>query len=270
MAYRSWMTGSALVVAALSGAALAQSASTPQAAPAVSPPSPYLTRDQMPNSAEILPPPPAFGSQEMQRDEAGAADAIAHQSGPRWELAKSDAVLTPAAMDATFSCAAGIEISPTATPALSKVMAIAGRTMGMSTGKAKDKYQRPRPFMINNKPSCTPKDEAGLRTNGSYPSGHSAMGYGTALVLTELFPDRATQIIARGRAYGDSRRVCNVHWASDIEEGRFMASATFARLQADPVFQQEMAAAKAELAALGDKAPLKRDCAAEAAALAGK
>jgi acid phosphatase (class A) len=104
-----------------------------------------------------------------------------------------------------------------------------------------------------------------LRKDGSYPSGHSAIGYGWGLILAELFPDRASRLVARGRAFGDSRRVCNVHWLSDVEEGRIAAAATVARLHADAYFRKDLDAARAELA--GAK-PVTRDCAAEAAALA--
>ena len=81
-------------------------------------------------------------------------------------------------------------------------------------------------------------------------------------------PERTNQIIKRGRAYGVSRMVCNVHWSADVESGRAMGAATVARLHADPVFQLDMAAAQQELAELIDRGlPPSRDCAAEAAAL---
>ena len=38
------------------------------------------------------------------------------------------------------------------------------------------RYQRARPFVENGAPTCTPEDEADLRGNGSYPSGHTAIG----------------------------------------------------------------------------------------------
>ena len=123
--------------------------------------------------------------------------------------------------------------------------------------------------MENGKPTCTPEDEAELRGNGSYPSGHTAIGWLWALVLAQAVPERTDALLARGRSYGESRLVCNVHWNSDILQGRFMGSGTFARLQSDPVYQADMAAAKVELAAA--RAPGSasgRDCTAEAAALA--
>ena len=79
--------------------------------------------------------------------------------------------------------------------------------------------------------------------------------------------DRSAELVARGRAFGDSRRVCNVHWLSDVEQGQVVASAVFARLQSEPEFQADLAAARAEAKAVaGTNAPT--GCDAEAAALA--
>lgn len=166
-----------------------------------------------------------------------------------------------------MSCAAGRAIDPEATPKTAALLRKAFPDFGIATGAAKRKYMRPRPFMSNGKPTCTPKSEPGLRGDGSYPSGHSAIGYGWGLVLAELLPERTNQLVARGRAYGDSRRICNVHWLSDVEEGRIVATAVFARLQAEPAFRADLKAAREELATLPAKPP--GDCAAEAAALSG-
>jgi hypothetical protein len=105
--------------------------------------------------------------------------------------------------------------------------------------------------------------------DGSYPSGHTAIGWAWALILTEIAPDRADAILARGRAFGESRVVCNVHWHSDVVEGRFVGAAAVARLHADPAFRADMEAAKLEVTAVRAKG-LKPscDCEAEAGALA--
>ncbi|MBY0421970.1 MAG: phosphatase PAP2 family protein, partial [Parvularculaceae bacterium] len=110
--------------------------------------------------------------------------------------------------------------------------------------------------MINKQPTCTPAEEARLCGNGSYPSGHSAIGFGWGLVLAEIFPERAAALVARGRDFGDSRRICNVHWLSDVEEGRIAAAATFARLQSEKAFAADLDAARREAAS----APASKDC----------
>lgn len=96
-----------------------------------------------------------------------------------------------------------------------------------------------------------------------------AIGWVWALVLTQAVPGHTEALIARGRSFGESRAVCNVHWQSDILAGRFMAAGTFARLQSDAAFRADVAAASVELAAARTRGQAPdRDCAAEAAALA--
>ena len=121
---------------------------------------------------------------------------------------------------------------------------------GLSTYRAKNHYQRPRPFMVNNTPVFSPENEEKLRGDGSYPSGHTAIGWAWALILTELFPDQTDAILQRGKEFGISRNICNVHWHSDVVAGRTMGAATVARLHADNQFLIDMAAAKKEINAL--------------------
>nr|QQZ50764.1 hypothetical protein JKL49_05215 [Phenylobacterium glaciei] len=54
--------------------------------------------------------------------------------------------------------------------------------------------------------------------------------------------------MAAGKQVGDSRVICGVHFQSDIEAGRTLASAMVARLHGDPDFQRDLAAARQELA----------------------
>ena len=123
--------------------------------------------------------------------------------------------------------------------------------------------------MVDGVTSCTPAEEGYLRTNGSYPSGHSSIGWLWALVLTEIAPDRTDAILQRGRAFGQSRGICGVHWKSDIEAGRIIGAATFARLQSNPLFGAQLEAARAEVASERTRgAAPAGNCASEAAALA--
>lgn len=260
----------AVVLAATSAMVIGQTSSTPTAAPSAPrslPTSGYLPRGAVPDSLLLNPPPPAAGSPAEARDLEAAKAAIALQGSPRWTLSTRDAELLTPGATGTFSCAAGVAIGPQTTPRLQALLRRTLLDLAVSTSPTKRKYMRQRPFMVNGKAVCTPEAEAVLRHDGSYPSGHSALGYGWGLILAQVIPDRAAELVARGRAYGDSRRICNVHWLSDVEEGRVVASAVVARLNAEPAFLADVDAARAEVAALTDRNTGK-DCAAEAAALA--
>jgi len=206
----------------------------------------YLDTEALPNSLELIPPPPGEGSAAFALDEEVIRKVLPLRDTPRWNLAIEDANLDfPEALGA-FSCALGIPITDKDTPHLCMLLRRSGADAGLSTYTAKKHYQRKRPFMVNGEPVCTPEKEELLRKDGSYPSGHTALGWAWALILTEIAPDRANAILARGRAFGESRSVCNVHWHSDVVEGRFMGAAKVARLHADPVFCAQLEAAKAE------------------------
>ncbi|SCY78503.1 acid phosphatase [Desulfoluna spongiiphila] len=229
----------------------------------------YLPTESLPNSLALIPLPPEDSSAAFALDKDVQERSRKLAETPRWELAAVDAELMFPAAAETFSCALGIAITKEETPHLYMVLRRSLADAGLSTYTAKDHYKRVRPFVMMEQPTCFPQDEDHLKNDGSYPSGHTAIGWAWALILTEIAPDRADRLIARGRAFGESRVVCNAHWYSDVMEGRFMGAATVAKLHADPVFCADLAAAKAEYAvALSKGLSPTGDCEAEAETLA--
>lgn len=109
---------------------------------------------------------------------------------------------------------------------------------------------RPRPFMVMNEPTITPDDEVYLRKNGSYPSGHTILGWSTALILSSINPERADTILARGLMYGESRVIVGAHWQSDVNAGYVAAAAAYAKLQTSPRFMEQLAKARKEFEAI--------------------
>ncbi|HEL3863944.1 phosphatase PAP2 family protein [Stenotrophomonas maltophilia] len=228
----------------------------------------YLDARAVPASLALVPAPPTAGSAGFALDEQVSREARALRGSPRFAQATLDAELGFPEGANQFSCAVDIDVDAVKTPALYRLLERSRIDASAATKVAKNHYQRPRPFMVNGEPTCTPDDEAGLRSNGSYPSGHTSIGWAWALILSEIAPDRADAIQARGRNYGESRLVCNVHWQSDILEGRFMGAAAVARLHDNAAFQRDLLAARSEIAA-ARKAGLhsSRNCTAEEAVL---
>ena len=228
----------------------------------------YLDAAAVPASLALVPAPPVAGSAGFALDEQVSREARALRGTPRFAQATRDAGLGFPEGANQFSCAIGLDVDAQRTPALYRLLERSRIDASAATRVAKKHHQRPRPFMVNGEPTCTPEDEAGLRGNGSYPSGHTSIGWAWALLLSEIVPDRADAIIARGRNYGESRLVCNVHWQSDILEGRFMGAAAVARLHDNPMFQRDLLAARREIdAARRAGQQSSRDCAAEEAVL---
>lgn len=105
---------------------------------------------------------------------------------------------------------------------------------------------RTRPFVYWNEPTATPDHEGFLRTNGSYPSGHTAIGWATALVLSEINPARATEILNRGYEFGQSRVIVGAHYQSDVDMGRVVAAGVVAALHSNKGFEKQLKKAKKE------------------------
>lgn len=229
----------------------------------------YLPLDAPLDTRTFVVPAPAADSARQALDDAVAQEMLGLHGTPRWELAIDDAHLAFPAAAETFSCALGMPITEQDTPALYMLLRRTLADLGLATYPSKNAYQRERPFMVNGRPTCTPEEEGMLRQDGSYPSGHTAIGWGWALILAELAPDRAEALLARGRAFGDSRMVCNVHWYSDVVAGREVAAAAVAKLHTDEAFLAAMAAAGKEITRQrqAEAAPVV-DCLAEAEALA--
>lgn len=189
----------------------------------------------------ILTGPPAAGSPQ---DAADVATARGPWPAARLAQAAADDVFDPWS---AFAPVLGADFNAARYPATKKVFDQFLADVGPPIGITKAKWQRPRPFIANPaQATCIVPTEA-LRASGSYPSGHSAAGWGWGLLLAEIAPDKADALLHRGFDYGESRIVCGVHWASDVSAGRALGAAAVARMHADPGTRDLIAAAHAEM-----------------------
>ena len=210
----------------------------------------YLATDAVPDSLRLLPAHPEKGSIAYALDVANAQSTFPLRGSPRWQVAAIDADLNFPGAAAIYSCALGVPITKDGSPRLYTLLRRTLTDAGLATYRAKNHYQRPRPFMVNGEAICTPEEETLLRSDGSYPSGHTAAGWAWALVLSEIAPERRDDLLARGMEYGKSRYICNVHWLSDVQASQIIASGTVAQLHADPVFRADLRAAQQEVQSL--------------------
>lgn len=214
-------------------------------------PLPLLTPQQMPNPIRFLPPPPDRASEAFAYDEAqylwGKEQRL---DSARLAIAVKDADWTIEYICREFSEPFGMTISKESTPAIFHLLYVALISADMVGKLPKDFYQRTRPYVYYGEPTIFPQDEEELRNNGSYPSGHTIEGWSAALLLTELNPDRADTILARGYMYGQSRVIAGYHWQSDVDAGRLAASAALARLHADKRFMRLLRKAHREFRCL--------------------
>lgn len=200
----------------------------------------YLRPEQV-DLTQLLPPPPAAGSEAQRRDLAAVLDA---------QRARTAAAVTEAQADAEasvfrFADVLGPSFTAQRLPQTHAFFRRLGREMSQVVQAAKDHWARPRPYEI----SVEVQPVAERARNGAYPSGHSAFGNLTGILLATMVPEKRAELFDRGRRYGENRVVAGLHYPTDVEAGRLAATAIAAALFQDPEFRRDFAAAKSEVRA---------------------
>ena len=208
---------------------------------------PYFSFRELPNMLKWCPAPP---------DTVGAAFAYdimqymwgkqMRQNKERAEIAIRDAVYSLECIMQEFSEPLGLKMSEEETPEIYTLLRDAKATCENISGFPKYYYKRIRPFMRFHEHTATPQFEPDLRRNFSYPSGHTILGWCSALLLSEINPERADTILTRGMMYGESRVIVGAHWQSDVDAGRLAAAAAYARMHTSERFLKQMQLARQE------------------------
>ena len=206
----------------------------------------FLQEGDVPNSYLLLPPPPDGASITFLNDQARYSWGKTMRNTPRGDQAVTDARVEGNGVPEAFSEAFGVEICEDTPEILKLVVGMREDAGDLGTREAKNYYNRERPFSFYNEDTCNPEQQEELSTNGSYPSGHTSIGWATALVLAEINPERQNEILKRGYEMGESRVICGYHFQSDVDAGRITGAVTVARLHADPAFQKQLEKAKKE------------------------
>ena len=198
---------------------------------------PYFSYKELPNMLKWCPAPP---------DTVGAAFAYdimqymwgkqMRQNKERAEIAIRDAVYSLECIMQEFSEPFGLKMSEEDTPEIYKLLRDAKVTCENISNFPKFYYKRIRPFMRFHEHTLTPQFEPELRRNFSYPSGHTILGWCSALLLSEINPECADTILTRGMMYGESRVIVGAHWQSDVDAGRLAAAAVYARMHTSERF----------------------------------
>ncbi|WP_430391545.1 acid phosphatase [Dyella sp. 20L07] len=218
----------------------------PVQTPAKAPPVADIAPESSLQTAILLPTAPKPGTARYEADRAVFRATRSLEGSPRWLQAQHDVDYSTPVLMADFSCAMGVPLDAERLPQLAGLVDQTSNAADASTGPAKKANQRQRPFLID--PGATCQATTQLTHSFDYPSGHATRGWAVGLVLTELAPDRATDLLLRSRAFADSRVVCGVHNLSAIEAGAMNGAAVVATLHASETFQAKLAAARKELA----------------------
>ena len=207
----------------------------------------YFTAKEMPDMRLFMPGPPDstsvafandvsryFWGKEMRLDPERAAQA------------KRDAVYGLATILEEFEEAFGMKISQEETPEIYKVLLEGTATCDSICKEPKTHYGRTRPYARFNEHTLVPELEEELNPHKSFPSGHSLLGWSSALLMIEINPARANEILARGYRYGENRLVVGAHWQSDTDAARMAAGVAYAKLHTSERFLEQMKKARDE------------------------
>jgi acid phosphatase (class A) len=212
----------------------------------------YLTPAQGLHIDSWLPPAPPRNSLAQAADVQSYFDTRGLVATPRGQEAHADDVVgPPEAVAKRFTYIMGVTLDRRNAPALMHMMELVRNDeVSLMQPLKKDVAEggRRRPFVdYPDRPMC-PLEFARLGETGSYPSGHAGLGWLWGATLSELAPQYADALIARGMAFGDSRVVCGFHYPSDISAAQVAMSALLQRLHADPRYLKDLAQAKKEVA----------------------
>ena len=227
----------------------------------------YVFLDDQADAGYFLPAPPDTASMDYVDDLLQWQWGKTQRNTPRGTQASDESLWMPEASCRIYAGIFGLDtISPEATPAIYHLLFKAHNTGDQSTKKAKEKYMRTRPFVQMGEGTWGKYDDDFLRTNGSYPSGHTSFGWTTALVLAEMWPELQDTILRRGFQFGENRIITGAHYQSDVTAGYLCGAAAFAHAHTNAEYQKDIAAARAEYIALKGL-PADYDPVAQAAAL---
>jgi len=203
-----------------------------------------------PNFLLLLPPYPALGTKQDEIDIAVFRQMQVSNTSARWKLAEADDQM----VYSRFSGALDADLDAVKLPIVIHLLNRMERDVLDTTFDAKTHFNRPRPFQrfavahvcgVDSPPLPEVHPNGGFSAS-SYPSGHTAFGWGAALTLAEIAPERAQAILARGREFDESRVICAVHFPSDVAAGEIVATAVVERLHTVPEFTHDLACAQEE------------------------
>ncbi|MCW3481410.1 phosphatase PAP2 family protein [Neisseriaceae bacterium JH1-16] len=199
---------------------------------------PYVTAKDV-DLTRLLAPPPANDSPQTQ---AELQEVLRVQARRTTEMA---AAASADQQEDVFRFANvfGAKFKPENLPVATAFFARVAESEGAVVDPAKDRWQRPRPFLL----SSDIKPSVKMSKSGAYPSGHTSLGYLMAVVLGNMVPEKRSEVFARAADYANNRIVGGVHYPSDIQAGRITGTVIAAEMMTRPDFQRDYAAARAEV-----------------------
>ncbi|MCQ2067822.1 MAG: phosphatase PAP2 family protein [Bacteroidaceae bacterium] len=198
----------------------------------------------LPDGRRILSQPVDTASCRYYGDVAQYMEAKGKRSTGRGEQAKADADCSLESLLSSFSEPLGLKMSSKSTPKIAALLTESRNALQANASNlAAASPFRKRPYVQLGEIPFAGNDD---RVISSYPSAESEIGWGIGLVLTEIAPDHANEILSLGFRIGESGIISGQHWATDIIAARIMAAAALAHLNSDDSFKKLLDEARKE------------------------
>lgn len=203
---------------------------------------PYMAANEV-DFATLIPPPPAETSLLGKLDDQFILDAQKNMSPQRMadiqrDFAQDVFVVGQPVLGPNFSK----EKLPTTDAFFAKVI----KEAGVGVGPLKQKYKKLRPFQYD-KNIHTPENIAKGSMGPTYPSGHSTTGAITAILLSQIVPEKRDALYERGWEYGTNRVMSGAAYPSDWDAAHMIAELAVFQMMKNPDFRSDFQAVKAEI-----------------------
>ena len=208
---------------------------------------------------QFLPPPPANDSATTQKELAELLRWQSERTPDQIAFAKADANISVF----RFADVLGPVFAEASLPVTARFFSDATLNVGALINSAKAYYHRTRPYIVDARiQPVLPKPN-----NDSYPSGHSTIGYFYAIILSDMVPERAADLYARGESFALNRVIGGVHYPTDLEAGKLSGTLIAEKMFTSAEFRRDFAKARSELRRTLNLAPTNESDAPNAQAL---
>jgi acid phosphatase (class A) len=199
---------------------------------------PFITSKEV-DLTQYLPAPPANDSEQTKAELKELLMIQASRTPEQEKAAIADAQENVW----RFADVMGPEFTAEKLPKVAALFERVVATEDVVDDSAKKFFNRPRPYMLDEQIHPLLKKSK----SGSWPSGHSTLGYLMATVLADMVPEKRNELFSRAAVYAENRLVAGFHYRSDTVMSRTGAALIAQKMAEQPEFQTEFDAAKAEL-----------------------
>jgi len=198
----------------------------------------YLTK--VIDLPELLPPPPAPGSQALKDDIAGVKEAQENRTDIQLQRALGQRQLSIY----YFADVLGPKFKKENLPVMDAFFVKAHEDQRIILINAKNAIQRMRPFLVDKEIKAL---GGAPRLPTGYPSGGTIMTQMTAILLAKMVPEKRTDLHESSREWNLDRIMIGEHFPRDVRAGEIAATVITHALMQVPAFMRDFEPARVEL-----------------------